>query len=526
MLFNSFVFSVFLAVFFPLYLLVRRDVFARNVFLIVSSYVFYGWWDPRFLILVAVSTSVDYVAALGAAGKPVSRVDRLKSAAFLLATTAGGLGFASREDLWLVPLVLAGICTAGLATYAIDRAPEGRRRRYWLYLSLVTNLGVLALFKYFNFFATSIAAALAAIGIEIQAASLSIILPVGLSFYTFQALSRTIDCYRGRFDPAYSIVDYAAYHAFFPQLVAGPIERAGHLMPQFERVLPLTRGLVGSGALLFVWGLYQKLVIADNLAPLASGVFDDPEGGTAAATLVGVLAFAFQIYCDFCGYSNMARGLARCLGFDLVANFDLPYFARTPSEFWRRWHISLSTWLRDYLYIPLGGSRGGTAATCRNLMATMLLGGLWHGAAWTFVAWGGLHGLIQAAYRALKVESLIERHPFMTATGVLVHGAAWLATMGLVTIGWVFFRARSFGDAMAVLQNLAGVTGYSFQAFGPLLQYVVPLIAAEIYQRASNRQEIFAGGPFVIRYVAFLFVMFSLLALSAPGGQEFIYFDF
>lgn len=526
MLFNSFAFFVFLAAFFPPYLLVRRSVFARNVFLIVSSYVFYGWWDPRFLILVAVSTSVDYVAALGAAGKPVPHIDRLKSAAFLLATTAGALGFASRQDLWLVPLVLAGLAAAGLATYAIDRAPEGRRRLYWLCLSLITNLGVLAFFKYFNFFVTSIVAALATTGIEIQAANLSIILPVGLSFYTFQALSRTIDCYRGRFVPANSIVNYAAYHAFFPQLVAGPIERAAHLMPQFERVQPLTRGMVGSGALLFLWGLYQKLVIADNVAPLANAVFIDPIGQTSAATLVGVLAFAFQIYCDFCGYSNMARGLARGLGFDLVANFDLPYFARTPAEFWRRWHISLSSWLRDYLYIPAGGSRGGTAATYRNLMATMLLGGLWHGAAWTFVAWGGFHGLVLVAYRALKVDSLIERHPFKTATGMLVHGAAWLATMGLVTIGWIFFRARSFGDAVSVLQSLAGTTGYTFEAFAPLLQYVVPLVVAEIYQRVSNRQEIFAGGPFVVRYLLFLFVTFSLLAFSAPGGQQFIYFDF
>ncbi len=526
MLFNSLKFAVFFAAFFPIYLLVRRNVFYRNFLLIVGSYFFYGWWDPRFLILVAVSTSVDYIAALGAAGKPVPLIDRIKSAVFLVAVTAGSLAFATWSDIWLAALVFAGISAAGFATYLIDRAPQERRRLYWLYLSLVTNLGILGFFKYFNFFVGSIASAVATLGIELQVGSLSIILPVGLSFYTFQAISRTVDCYRGKFDPSYSIINYAAYHAFFPQLVAGPIERAAHLMPQFETVRPLTRTMLKTGALLFVWGLYQKIVIADNIAPLANAIFNAPAGKTAAATLVGVLAFSFQIYCDFCGYSNMARGLARCLGFDLMVNFNLPYFSRSPSEFWQRWHISLSGWLRDYLYIPLGGNRGSAGAVYKNLMATMLLGGLWHGAGWTFVAWGGFHGAIQVVYRALKVDSLIQRFRFATPAGLLIHGISWFATMCLVAIGWVFFRARSFSDAAAVLQNLLGTAGYDYATFRPLLIYVLPLILVETYQRSSNQIESFTAGPFLVRYTVILIVAFSLLTLAAPGGQTFIYFDF
>ena len=257
-------------------------------------------------------------------------------------------------------------------------------------------------------------ALLDALGLHLHAPSLAIILPVGLSFYTFQAISRTIDSYQRRYEPQYSIVNYAAFHAFFPQLVAGPIERAGHLMPQFETVRPFDRQTSSlTGALLFAWGLYQKIVIADNVAPIANAVFNSPAHHTAGATLAAVLAFTVQIYCDFCGYSNMARGLARCLGFDLMINFNQPYFARSPSEFWQRWHISLSRWLRDYLYIPLGGNRGGRLKMYRNLMITMLLGGLWHGASWTFVAWGAFHGAIQVLYRALRIDSLVEGSRFL-----------------------------------------------------------------------------------------------------------------
>jgi D-alanyl-lipoteichoic acid acyltransferase DltB (MBOAT superfamily) len=526
MLFNSTIFAVFFAVFFPVYLLVRHNVMQRNLLLIVGSYVFYGLWDPRFLILVAISTSVDYMAALGAAGKPCTLIDRIKSGVFLLLVTAGSLIFASKSDLWLAPLVCAGVAVVGGITFLIDRAPAKRRRIYWLSLSMITNLGILAFFKYFNFFVGSLATMFSVLGLDLQIAHFSIILPVGLSFYTFQAISRTVDCYRGRFDPGYSIVNYAAYHAFFPQLVAGPIERAAHLMPQFETIQPLNRKMIETGVLLFIWGLYQKIVIADNLAPIADALFNDPAGKTAGVTLAGIIAFSFQIYCDFSGYSNMARGLARCLGFDLMINFNLPYFARTPSEFWQRWHISLSTWLRDYLYIPLGGNRHGTVAMYRNLMITMLLGGLWHGAGWTFLAWGGFHGAIQVLYRFFKLDALIERVRITTPAGALINVGLWLTTMALVAIGWVFFRARSFAEVTAVLHNLGNLSDNDYMVFRPLMVYLLPLVIVETYQRMSKEIEILTIGPFLLRYSSLLFVIFSLMTLSAPGGHAFIYFDF
>jgi alginate O-acetyltransferase complex protein AlgI len=526
MLFNSGIFALFFAAFLPIYLLCRRHVATRNLLLIVASYVFYGWWDPRFLILVAISTSVDYVAALGSAAKPVRSIDLLKSAGFLVAVTIASLACATVRDLWLTAPVAAGMLIIGLAITAIKRVPEQARPKYWLLLSLTTNLGILAFFKYFNFFVGSASVLLAGLGFQVHTPSLAIILPVGLSFYTFQAISRTMDSYRRQFDPQYSIINYAAFHAFFPQLIAGPIERAAHLMPQFETVLPFNRQLVTTGALLFTWGLYQKIVIADNVAPIANSVFADPGSHTAGVALAGVLAFAVQIYCDFSGYSNMARGLARCLGFDLMVNFNQPYFARTPSEFWQRWHISLSRWLRDYLYISLGGNRAGRTKMYRNLMITMLLGGLWHGASWTFVAWGAFHGAIQVVYRVLRIDSLVERSRFLTARGFAIQTVSWFATMSLVCVGWILFRSRTFGDAITVLKDLLATTGYSVDTFSTLIGYSAPLALVEIYQRASGRLEFLTVGPFFVRYTAAVILLLTLIVFSAPGGQEFIYFDF
>src|SRR5262245_18230024 len=309
------------------------------------------------------------MAALGAAGKPGYWIDRLKSGVFLLATTIVSLEVTGFREIWALLLVLAWLAILAAATVLIDHLTFKHRRKDWLLLSLVTNLGILAVFKYLNFFAASFNGVLQYFGLHADFVTLSIVLPVGLSFYTFQAISRTIHSYRSIFDPSRSLLNYAAYHAFFPQLVAGPIERARHLMPQFETVRPIDREMITTGTLLFVWGLYKKVVIADNIAPMANAVFSAPSGHTTGEYLVAVLAFTFQIYCDFSGYSDMARGLARCLGFDLIDNFNLPYFARTPSEFWRRWHISLSSWLRDYRYIRLGGDRGrkeiGRAHVCR-----------------------------------------------------------------------------------------------------------------------------------------------------------------
>jgi D-alanyl-lipoteichoic acid acyltransferase DltB (MBOAT superfamily) len=297
-------------------------------------------------------------------------------------------------------------------------------------------------------------------------------------------------------------------------------------MPQFETVRPIDREMITTGALLFVWGLYKKVVIADNIAPMANAVFSAPSGHTTGEYLVAVLAFTFQIYCDFSGYSDMARGLARCLGFDLIDNFNLPYFARTPSEFWRRWHISLSSWLRDYLYIPLGGNRGSKARVHYNLMLTMLLGVLWHGASWTFIVWGGIHGAILVVYRLFDVDRRLDRTDPATVRGATVHVAAWLVLMVLVMAAWVFFRSRSFGDAWTVLAGCFGFSGLEFGVFRPLLFYIVPLIAVEIYQRFSGNMEFMARGPFLVRYSAAMSVVLAIVVLAASSGQQFIYFDF
>ncbi|MDA1306433.1 MAG: MBOAT family protein, partial [Acidobacteria bacterium] len=318
--------------------------------LLVASYVFYGAWDYRFLSLLGISTIIDYVVAL-----------RMADAA-------------------------------------------GRHRKAWLIVSLVTNLGLLGFFKYFNFFVDSGNALLIALGVDPMPMRLHIVLPVGISFYTFQTLSYTIDVYRGKLDPTRSLRDFALFVAYFPQLVAGPIERATHLLPQVLNPRRLSMPLLHQGLWLISWGLFKKMVIANNLAIVVDRTFAAGSGATGAEYLIAIYAFAFQIYCDFSGYSDIARGLAALMGIDLMVNFNNPYAATNPREFWRRWHISLSTWLRDYLYVPLGGNRGALWQTYRALMLTMLLGGIWHGAQWTFVVWGLYHGVWLAVHRWMTMD--------------------------------------------------------------------------------------------------------------------------
>jgi alginate O-acetyltransferase complex protein AlgI len=335
MVFDSGVFFVFFALFFVLYHAAWRSLTLQNVLLLVGSYIFYGWWDWRFLTLMTASSGVAYAAAI-----------------------------------------------------ALDRFPGSAARKAILWASLATNLGFLFTFKYFDFFADSLALLLTRFGITASFPLLHLVLPIGISFYTFQSMSYTIDVYRGELKPERDPIKYFAFVSFFPHLVAGPIQRAGFLLGQINRARRLTPEHVREAVWLLVWGFFLKEVPANGAAQFTDMAFQESQT-RGWLTILGTIAFAIQIYCDFNAYSLIARGTGRLLGFELVWNFNQPYFASSIADFWRRWHISLSTWLRDYLYIPLGGSRRGPRRTYVNLLATMLLGGLWHGAAWNFVAWGG-----------------------------------------------------------------------------------------------------------------------------------------
>lgn len=372
----------------------------QNRFLLVASYVFYGWWDLRFLGLMAASTLVDYTLAV-----------------------------------------------------RIDRAREPATRRAYLVLSLAMNFAFLGCFKYCDFFIDSLAhvAALLGLGPD-RVRLLAILLPPGISFYTFQAVAYMVDVYQRKLPPARSLVDYALFISLFPHLIAGPIQRPSHLLPQLQAPRELDRGKVFDGLMLIVTGLFRKCVIADNCALLANAVFDGRFGHlTLPVVLIGVYAFAWQIYGDFSGYSDIARGSAQLLGFHFAVNFRQPYLATTLSDFWRRWHISLSTWLREYLYIALGGNRRGERRTYANLLTTMLLGGLWHGANWTFVLWGGLHGL------GLAVARWRQRGRGDAPLPLPVAAKGWPARVAIfhfVCLGWLFFRANTAGDAFAILAAL------------------------------------------------------------------------
>ncbi|MEM8934739.1 MAG: MBOAT family O-acyltransferase, partial [Acidobacteriota bacterium] len=424
MLFVEPLFFLFFAVVFAVSWSVPRDR-PRKAVLLAASYLFYAGWDWRFLGLILLSTAVDFV---------VSR--------------------------------------------AIHAAPErSSARRRWLVLSLVTNLGILATFKYLGFFVDSARAGLHALGVTVADPALSIVLPVGISFYTFQTLSYTIDVFRGRLDPVRNVLDFALFVAFFPQLVAGPIVRAAHFLPQLARRPRLGEVAGRRWLTLFLIGFVKKACVADGVAPHVEQVFSAPDAFAASAVWLAVALYAIQIYCDFSGYSDMAIACAGLLGYDLGPNFRFPYLASSVADFWRRWHISLSTWLRDYLYIPLGGSRGTRWATTRNLMLTMLLGGLWHGAAWTFVAWGALHGVALAVHRGWR-RLVEQRVPTITLPPVVTRTASTALTLWVVACGWILFRAESFGDAGVLLKAFvlgrgAGTLGHGPGGLDPNLWWLV-----------------------------------------------------
>jgi alginate O-acetyltransferase complex protein AlgI len=457
----------------------RALLTTRNGFLLLASYAFYGFWDWRFLSLIWISTGVDYLVGRALRSTPME---------------------------------------------------QQRRRKRLLLASLVTNLGLLGFFKYCGFFVESAVDALAVLGLQIDAPSLRIVLPVGISFYTFQTLSYTIDVYRGRMEAVDDPVRFATYVAFFPQLVAGPIERARDLLPQFAKKTQLTAEALHTGFLLICWGLFKKVVIADNVGKLSDAAFGLDEA-TGLQALVGAWAFAVQIYCDFSGYTDIARGSARCLGFELSLNFDLPYFAQNPSDFWRRWHISLSSWLRDYLYVPLGGNRKGDARTWFNLMATMLLGGLWHGAAWTFVAWGAFHGGILCLYRWLtpKVAEPLDR--IRGVPKKLLRAVNALLFFHLVCAGWVLFRARSLGQAIELLGAPFRGLGSWKQVLelGPVhlgIAVTVVLLAVQLAQYFTDDHLFVLKLPAPVRGLLYALGALAFLYLGEFGGSAFIYFQF
>ena len=468
MLFTEFRFLVFFVLAFGVHWALRPAT-ARKAWLLGCSYLFYAAWDWRFLALIWISTAVDYVAGLG-----------------------------------------------------IHRATRPSKRKRWLLLSLLTNLGLLGFFKYWNFFLDSAAGLLGWLGLEPNLPVLEVILPVGISFFTFQTMSYSLDIYFRRLEPTRRLLDLALFVGFFPQLVAGPIVRAVEFLPQLRAPRRWSDVAARTALLLFLSGFIKKACISDQIAPLVDGYFADPGGWTAASAWLATLLYAVQIYCDFSGYSDMAIACAALLGYRLPVNFRFPYLAANLTDFWRRWHISLSSWLRDYLYIPLGGNRGGVVATHRNLMLTMLLGGLWHGAAWNFVIWGGLHGAGLVLHRMWKAL-MPEESGLRRAAAPL----GPLVTLFWVLLCWIFFRAADLGSAFTTARAFLLFQSVGTQAFDPMLWWILPPLIAAHFLAWRNPvpalgerlpQPVFAAG---------LGAAFALaVAFTTADYQPFIYFQF
>jgi len=482
MLFNSIDFAIFLPIVFSLYWFVfgktRRG---QNVLLLIASYVFYGWWDWRFLGLILFSTVVDFLVGLG-----------------------------------------------------LGREKHPGRRKILLMISIFVNLGFLGYFKYANFFLDNLAGLFSFFGWQIPVGSLNLILPVGISFYTFQSLSYLFDIYRGIMVPTRDFLDYAAYVSFFPQLVAGPIERASQLLPQFlhDRKFDYLKAVDGTRQIL--WGLFKKVVIADNCAGIANQLFNGAGDYSGSSILLGGVFFAFQIYGDFSGYSDIAIGVARLFGFDLMKNFAFPYFSRDIAEFWRRWHISLTTWFRDYLYIPLGGSREGKWKTVRNILIIFLVSGFWHGAKWTFILWGALNALY---FLPLLLFERNRQNLDTVASGRVLPKiselGAMAVTFGLTVFAWIFFRAENFQQLTMLLSRIFSPSTFTIPLFfGRLnalkvLLWCLAFMVVEWFGRENEHalEKLGFGWPRVVRWGFYYLLIFSILVYSGPE-QQFIYFQF
>jgi alginate O-acetyltransferase complex protein AlgI len=473
MVFNSLTFIVFFCVVLLLHNL-PLPWGVKKFNLLVASYLFYAAWNPPFILLLWASTVVD----------------------------------------WLV-------------ARQIHRQEDRARRKAWLIVSLVVNLGFLGFFKYGNFALENWHSLMNAVGVHYRQPEWNILLPVGISFYTFHSMSYTLDIYWRRVEPIPKLFDFALFVAFFTQLVAGPILRTSDLVPQFARPRTATRNQLCWGLALMTFGLFEKVVLADGaFAPVADAVFRAKGPVSALDAWLGTLAFSGQIFCDFAGYSTVAIGSALCLGFNIPNNFHFPYAATGFSDFWRRWHISLSTWLRDYLYIPLGGNRKGEARTYVNLMTTMLLGGLWHGANWTFVIWGGLHGAYLAAERWMKERSARWR----LANGWAPKLLLTLVTYILVNLAWVFFRAKSLSAALTMLRSMAGLQANSTALLPTVkiletLVCIVGILAAQWYMRHRSLEDFVTQSSPRLLATAWACMAFAII-ITQGRGDAFIYFQF
>lgn len=478
MLFNSFEFLIFLPIVFILYWFVFKKIQTQNLFILIASYIFYGWWDWKFLSLIILSSIIDYKVGL-----------------------------------------------------FLDETRDKKKRKYLLCFSLVFNLGILGFFKYFNFFIDNWILAWSNLGVTMNHSSLNIILPVGISFYTFQTLSYSIDIYREKLKPTKNLIAFASFVSFFPQLVAGPIERATNLLPQFYKKRFFDYNLAISGVKLILWGLFKKIVIADNCAIYVNEIFDTYQNQSSLTLIIGAIYFAFQIYGDFSGYSDIAIGTSRLFGFKLMRNFNYPYFSRDIAEFWRRWHISLSTWFRDYLYIPLGGSKGTKWNQVKNVFIIFLVSGFWHGANWTFIVWGGLNALF---FLPLLLTNKNRTHTDIVAKNryfpTLKELIQIISTFILITLVWVFFRAETIDQAIRYISGIFineniikidyinGIERYSFEVL-----FLIPILC--FFEWLYKNKETPFEGKF--QYLNEILIIILLLVFGQyTNHSSFIYFQF
>lgn len=563
MLFNSLEFFGFLAC---VYLLYRLLPFRwQNRMLLLAGYVFYGCWDVRFLFLVAFSTTVDFSIGVLLSDHQMTAKERLTASTFLVATAIVTLipnwsalridesslraTFLTAQSLGIHVLIgtVVFVVAANFLISAMAQDHARRDRKLLICCSIAVNLAFLGFFKYFNFFMGSAEHLLHVLGIDTRTLRLSVILPVGISFYTFQSLSYTIDVYRRRIQPTARFWDFALFVAYFPPMVAGPIERARHLLPQLTKPRRVRLYQSISGLILILLGLFKKVAIADGIAPAVASVFASTGMVSQTDVALATFLFAIQIFCDFSGYSDIARGVSKLLGIELIVNFDLPYFSKNPSEFWRRWHISLSSWLRDYLYIPLGGNKSGPFRTYVNLFITMLLGGLWHGAAWNYVLWGGYQGALLCGHRVFTHgrETLPTSNEAISGNTIRHGGAislprmlpAWLSTPLRICVffifccyGWLLFRADSFEQVKRLTLQLFGlgmtVPSVITKPTTSALFGIVILIALQICDYRRGRLESFVKWPLPLQGFLYAMLIFVTVMGTSNAPVQFIYFQF